>query len=104
MTFSLNAVAVGISYIVYSLLIHLINDQERWKKVRDEIDVALESTQEWTKETFEKLEYTMLCIKETLRLGAPFTFMPELEVKEDVVIDGISLHKDTLLYVDIPYM
>lgn len=27
-TFSLNAVAVGLSYIVYNLLIHLVNDPE----------------------------------------------------------------------------
>lgn len=27
-TFSLNAVAVGLSYIVYNMLIHLINDPE----------------------------------------------------------------------------
>lgn len=80
-TFSLNAVSVGISYIVYNFLIHLINAPDIQHKVRSEIEKVYKESGEWNKEVFEKLDYTMLCIKETLRLGAPFTFMPELELK-----------------------
>ena len=37
-------------------------------------------------EDLEKLEYTFLCVKETFRLGAPFTFLPELMSQEDIIV------------------
>lgn len=43
-------------------------------------------------------------MKETLRLGAPFSFLPELSVKEDAYLDGKIIHKDSLILVDIPTM
>jgi cytochrome P450 len=52
----------------------------------------------------EKLEYTFLCVKETFRLGAPFTFLPELMSKEDIRVGEFNLNKESLIYVDIPYI
>jgi cytochrome P450 len=102
--FTTGAISDGIAYAIYNLLIHSINLPEIQDKIRKEADSALVRGDSIVGEDLEKLDYTFLCVKEAFRLGAPFTFLPELMSKEDIEIGEYQLKKESLIYVDIPYI
>ena len=47
-----------------------------------------------------KLEYTEYCLYEALRISAPYIQQSSIKLNENLEIDGITLHKDSIITFD----
>ncbi|XP_029959279.1 cytochrome P450 4T8 [Salarias fasciatus] len=79
--------ASGISFILYSLACH----PEHQKLCREEVNEVLHGKKSMEWEDLNKIPYTTMCIKESLRLYPPVPGMARKTTKPMTFVDGRSL-------------
>ncbi|XP_052023974.1 cytochrome P450 3A13 [Apodemus sylvaticus] len=84
----------ALSFVLYLLAIH----PDVQKKLQDEIDAALPNKAPATYDTLLQMEYLDMVVNETLRLY-PIAGRIERVCKKDVEINGVFIHKGTVVMI-----
>mmetsp|Transcript_20746 Transcript_20746/g.18166 ORF Transcript_20746/g.18166 Transcript_20746/m.18166 type:complete len:203 (-) Transcript_20746:248-856(-) len=74
---------------------------EAFAKVKEEVDRIFANEDEVTLEKVNKMDYTLAFCKECLRLSAPIAMLFPRETVNDIEIEGVKIHKGTLVSVAV---
>jgi len=80
-------------------LLELARHPDIYQKLQQELDTQLPNKRPPTFEDYDKLSYTLSCIKESMRLHSPVSMVPKVTTKT-VKIRNFKIPKDTMVFTN----
>ena len=80
-------------------LLELARHSEVYKKLQHEVDTLLPNKRAPTIEDYDKLSYTLSCIKESMRIHSPVPMVPKITTKT-IKIREFKIPKDTYVWIN----